>query len=708
MQSELPDPNRGQRALAAIVVTDAVGFSARMSADEENTLRMIHRDLKLMAQCCKKFEGRVLKSTGDGLLMSFVSAVQAVSCTLAIQRYLARAHALAQANAQANTQASELLLHRIGVHLGDVFFSQSDVMGNGVNIAARLQTQARPGGICLSQVVYDVVRSRLTLHATPTGPLNLKNIQESVSAYHVSTAAPVPKISQPPQPASKAVSKPAAIKPAAIKPAISTPAISAPASGGLPYSSEAPLPVDTKVAGRYTVKKVLGQGGFGISYLAQDSQRFDECCVLKEFKPVRNSGKALQKAINLFKREAKTLYQINHPQIPKFLACFTQAQRLFIVIEYIDGVNYLNLLQQRKQEGQRFSETEMIPWLMQMLRVVDHLHSLNIMHRDISPENVMYSKQQQMPVLIDFGLVNNAVADLLDDEASNATEQSATVAGKFGYSPPEQMRLGKCFPSSDLYALGVTVIVLMTGKHPRDLMDRDSLEWRWQTEITVQPAFLQILEKLTRPVPRERYQSAQETIASLVAAFPSQVNDRQALQLTPIKSPQSPPSSAISPGQDPKFMQQCRAELSRRIGPIADIVIRETLEQHPQATPQELVQILATQISQADQAESFINHIQLPTSLSGGSPGNRLSSASTALQSSDNTTTAPDEVALSPDFLHRCRQALTRCIGPMADLILDETVEDYPHLTPTALVQQLAAEIPNAKQAQAFRQEMKG
>ncbi|MEM9908094.1 MAG: serine/threonine-protein kinase, partial [Cyanobacteria bacterium P01_D01_bin.44] len=469
---------------------------------------------------------------------------------------------------------------------------------------------------------------------------------------------------------------------------------------------EVPLPLETKIAGRYTIKKILGQGGFGISYLAEDSQRFDEHCVLKEFKPVRNSGKALHKAINLFKREAKTLYKINHPQIPKFLACFTQAQRLFIGIEYIDGVNYLNLLQQRKQAGKGFSEAEMIPWLMQMLQVIDHLHSLNIMHRDISPENVMYSQKLQLPVLIDFGLVNNGVAELLEDDMS-ATEHSATVAGKFGYSPPEQMRLGKCFPSSDLYALGVTVIVLMTGKHPRDLMDRDSLEWRWQSELEADPAFLTILEKLTQPIPKQRYQSAQEVIAALETAFPKQVNERRALQITPIASP---PEVSTLRGHDAKFMQQCREELSRRIGPMADIVIQETLEQHPQATPRELVQLLAAQLSQADQAESFINQIQLPASPAGKTRVqlDSLSSASTALQSADNTTTAPDEAALSPEFLQRAQQALIRCIGPMADLIIEETLDAYPHLTPTALVQQLAAEIPDAKQAQTFRQEMQG
>ena len=155
MNHPLPDNSQGHSSLAAIILTDAVGFSARMSTDEEDTLGLIHRDLKLMETLCQQFEGQVVKSTGDGLLMCFSSAVQAVSCSLEIQRQLATP-----------TQTSQKRLeHRIGVHLGDVFFKDDDVMGNGVNIAARLQTEAQPGGICISQVVYEVVKSRLALNA---------------------------------------------------------------------------------------------------------------------------------------------------------------------------------------------------------------------------------------------------------------------------------------------------------------------------------------------------------------------------------------------------------------------------------------------------------------------------------------------------------------------------------------------------------------
>ncbi|MEB3291350.1 MAG: CHASE2 domain-containing protein [Leptolyngbya sp.] len=167
----------GQRVLAAIMVTDAVGFSARMSVNEGLTLRLIDRDLALIAQVGVDFGGRVLKSTGDGVLMYFLSAVEAVSCGLEIQRRLVEQ--------SAGLPSEQYLDHRIGIHLGDIVVSKQDVMGNGVNIAARLQNYAKPRGLCISQTVFDVVKARLSLEAIFLGALELKNIREPVPAYQV-------------------------------------------------------------------------------------------------------------------------------------------------------------------------------------------------------------------------------------------------------------------------------------------------------------------------------------------------------------------------------------------------------------------------------------------------------------------------------------------------------------------------------------------
>lgn len=172
---------QGHRTLAAIVFSDVVNYSGRMSQNEEHTLRLVQRDLELMTRFCEQYEGRVLKFTGDGLLMYFTSAVQAVACALEVQKTIA-----ARA---ADLPEEDVLQHRIGIHLGDVFVSPTDVMGDGVNIAARLQSEAEPGGVCLSQIVYDVVKKRLALQATYLGPRELKHIQEAVPIYQIVLAA---------------------------------------------------------------------------------------------------------------------------------------------------------------------------------------------------------------------------------------------------------------------------------------------------------------------------------------------------------------------------------------------------------------------------------------------------------------------------------------------------------------------------------------
>ncbi|MEX0269723.1 adenylate/guanylate cyclase domain-containing protein [Leptolyngbyaceae cyanobacterium UHCC 1019] len=168
---------KGHRTLATVVFTDCVGFSARMSVDEEHTLDLIRRDLALMTRLCEQFEGRVLKTTGDGLLMCFSSAVKAVECAIATQQAI-RATAII-------LPPKDFLMHRIGIHLADMYITETDVMGNGVNIAARLQTEADPGGICISQTVYDVAKHGLQLETQYLGPRELKNIREVVPAYRI-------------------------------------------------------------------------------------------------------------------------------------------------------------------------------------------------------------------------------------------------------------------------------------------------------------------------------------------------------------------------------------------------------------------------------------------------------------------------------------------------------------------------------------------
>jgi class 3 adenylate cyclase len=173
----LPGRNPSQRTLAAIVFTDVVSFSARMHTDEVGTLKLLQRDFAEMRRLCAEHEGEVLKTTGDGLLLTFTSAVQAVACALAMQRQFA------QEAKDLGTGAS--LQHRIGIHLGDVLVQDKDVMGDGVNIASRIQSEAEPGGICISQTVYDVVKNKLQMQVVSLGPRDLKNIAQAMPVYRL-------------------------------------------------------------------------------------------------------------------------------------------------------------------------------------------------------------------------------------------------------------------------------------------------------------------------------------------------------------------------------------------------------------------------------------------------------------------------------------------------------------------------------------------
>ncbi|OYQ64045.1 serine/threonine protein kinase [Pseudanabaena sp. SR411] len=275
-----------------------------------------------------------------------------------------------------------------------------------------------------------------------------------------------------------------------------------------------PFPQGFILKGRYAIRSTIGQGGMGRTYLAQDLERFNETCVLKEFIPPQDSLEVTEKAKELFRREASVLYQIRHPQVPDFRATFESEGRLLLVQDYVDGKNYRNLLLDRLKVGQTFSENEIFALMQQLLPVLSYLHSHNIIHRDISPENLMLRSQDNLPVLIDFGVVQETNAKL----NSQMGIPASTVAGKAGYAPPEQLQSGSAYANSDLYALAVTSIVLLTGKEPSELFDSINLAWNWQQFANVNPAFARVINQMLSYKPTNRYRSADEVMQALQVA----------------------------------------------------------------------------------------------------------------------------------------------------------------------------------------------
>ncbi|HEY9807869.1 MAG TPA: serine/threonine-protein kinase [Halomicronema sp.] len=268
--------------------------------------------------------------------------------------------------------------------------------------------------------------------------------------------------------------------------------------------------LSTLFRNRYHVINLLGEGGFSRTYYALDADRMNDPCVIKQFVPQLQGTSALEKASELFRQEAKRLYELGeHSQIPHLLAYFEQDNRLYLVQELIEGQT---LLEELETEG-NFSEEKIRQILTDLLPVLKIVHESNVIHRDIKPENIMRRQRDGKLMLIDFGVSKQVTATILG--------QIGTTVGTPGYVPLEQMR-GQVFPASDLYSLGVTCIRLLTGCLPNEndnLYDGINGRWLWREKLPnsteINANLGTILDKLVEDYVKDRYQSAQEVLEAL-------------------------------------------------------------------------------------------------------------------------------------------------------------------------------------------------
>ncbi|WP_346290230.1 serine/threonine-protein kinase [Sphaerothrix gracilis] len=314
---------------------------------------------------------------------------------------------------------------------------------------------------------------------------------------------------------------------------------------------------------RYLTVKLLGQGGFGTAYLACD--RYTPTmrqCVVKQFQPAGDlSPDQLQIAQDLFEREAQVLEALGdrHPQIPDLYAFFplvvpglgtSQPEEFFYLVqEFIDGQD----LEQALEQQGPFSEADILEILTSILKVLAFVHDNHTIHRDIKPSNIMRHRNGKL-YLLDFGAVKQVT------QGQRGAAKSTGIYS-MGFAPPEQMSGGAVYPSTDLYALAVTCVTLLTGKPASDLFDSYSNTWNWEQGVQVSSRLAGVLNRMLKVAPNQRFPSAQVALRALQQPTsprppvspptapppnpPTSIQSQPAAPLSP--PPPSPPAAASQP-----------------------------------------------------------------------------------------------------------------------------------------------------------------
>lgn len=303
------------------------------------------------------------------------------------------------------------------------------------------------------------------------------------------------------------------------------------------------------LADRYIPVKLLGQGGFGAAFLAYDRYKPKmPKCVVKQFQPSGDlDAHELAIAQNLFQREAVVLEELGykHPQIPDLYAFFTpivpsinrtaNKQYFYLAQEFIDGQD----LETELEAKGKFSEAEVTEVLTEILKILEFVHENNTIHRDIKPSNIMRNKDGLL-YLLDFGAVKQVAV-------GGGNNKKSTGVYSMGFAPPEQMSGSQVYPSTDIYALAVTCINLLTGKYAEELYDSFNNSWKWHGFAPqTSDRLIKVLDKMLLPSPSQRFQSATDALEALaIKKTPTSTNSHQSIPSTPVVNTPQPNKATI-------------------------------------------------------------------------------------------------------------------------------------------------------------------
>jgi serine/threonine protein kinase len=265
---------------------------------------------------------------------------------------------------------------------------------------------------------------------------------------------------------------------------------------------------DRSLAKRYLIQSLLSRGGFGITFLARNIYLPGHPqCVIKQFAPRCTDPQLIEIARKQFELEALSLSRLgSHAQIPVLLDYFSVGANCYLVEEHIPGI----VLSQLVTADRQFTEVEVEKFLIQMLGGLEYIHSHHLIHRDIKPQNIILCQTDLRFVLVDFG----AVKDLAPGNTGKQSEDSKAI-GTPGFAPPEQLT-NRAVSASDIYALGMTCIYLLTGKEPSELpTDPQTCQLIWADNVEISVGLIEIINKMTQIPLVDRYQSATQVLTAL-------------------------------------------------------------------------------------------------------------------------------------------------------------------------------------------------
>ena len=577
------------RHLRAIVFSDVVDSSLKIFADELIAIQRIKEDLSLIRDAVQSHGGLLVKSLGDGLLVTFDGPTQA------LQFIQSAVEAL-------SARGRQSLAHRFGLHTGEIYADGDDILGQGVHLASRLQTVSPANGVAFTRSTYELIDPRFRRLAWGMADVELKGLPERMDLYCLGPDELL-------------------------------------RFGRAPL--ETGLNVDALLQGTpYSVVRLLSRSKERNTLLLQETQR-DRHAVLK----LIPADAALEEALRV---ESACLDRLRHPRIPRVLDVYAQRGIFCFIQEHIAGPSLhgsLDLLRRK----QRLAEL-----LRQVLQVLEVVHAAGLVHGDIHPANLILPDSDGAPFLVDFSLLRARTE--ARRQQPEGGEPSLSELGRPYFTAPERARFGRITPAADLYALGVSALLLYCGGEPSTLYDETLACWKLEgLDLEVQRWLAPLLED--QPARRLKH-----------AADALQLLDQPSPELVSYAAPHSPLPirSRVDGLRQPVSKVALHDHLVVIYGPMVGLLLESTsstIEPHQLPSLQE--RLVGAGLALADVEEAMCKaQLKTPDVPVGGDI--EIMASLEPLVDLSQPLTAPPETGLQAALLALLRDR----VGPIADFIL--------------------------------------